>query len=176
MGAMTSQITSLTIVYSSFCSRRSKKASTLRVTGLFEGNSPVTSEFPAQRVSNTENVSIWCRHHVTYIDKPTLFDDNKPLPGPMLTQIYVYISLQAWIKCVKHTPRRETGVPKRHYFLESTSRRCHFHVRCRKLVEFRHYAKLHAPKVGSPLALAYNSVFHGQGAFGLNSGLWETWQ
>ena len=34
-----------------------------RVTGLCEGNSPVTGEFPAQKDSNTENVSIWCRHH-----------------------------------------------------------------------------------------------------------------
>ena len=39
--------------------RRSKKTSKLRVTGLCEGNSPVT----AQRASNTENVSIWWRHH-----------------------------------------------------------------------------------------------------------------
>ena len=44
--------------------RRSKKSSTLRVTGLCEGNSPVTGEFPAQRASNAENVSIWWRHHV----------------------------------------------------------------------------------------------------------------
>ena len=29
-----------------------------------EGNSPVTGEFPAQRDSNVENVSIWWRHHV----------------------------------------------------------------------------------------------------------------
>ena len=43
--------------------RRSKKTSKLRVTGLCEGNSPVTSEFPAQRASNAENVSIWWRHH-----------------------------------------------------------------------------------------------------------------
>ena len=43
--------------------RRSKKTSKLRVTGLCEGNSPVTSEFPTQRTSNTENVSIWWRHH-----------------------------------------------------------------------------------------------------------------
>ena len=35
--------------------RRSKKTSKLRVTGLCEGNSPVTSEFPAQRASNAEN-------------------------------------------------------------------------------------------------------------------------
>ena len=44
---------------------RSKKASKLRVTGLCEGNSPETGEFPAQRASNVENVSIWWRHHVT---------------------------------------------------------------------------------------------------------------
>ena len=42
---------------------RSKKTSKLRVTGLCEENSPVTSEFPAQRASNVENVSIWWRHH-----------------------------------------------------------------------------------------------------------------
>ena len=45
--------------------RRSKKTSKLRVTGLCGGNSPVTGEFPAQRASNTENISIWWRHHVT---------------------------------------------------------------------------------------------------------------
>ena len=46
--------------------RSSKKTSKLRVTGLglCEGNSPVTGEFPAQRPSNAENVSIWWRHHV----------------------------------------------------------------------------------------------------------------
>ena len=43
--------------------RRSKKTSKLRVTGLCEGNSPVTGEFPSQRASNAENVSIWWRHH-----------------------------------------------------------------------------------------------------------------
>ena len=43
--------------------RRSKKTPKLRVTGLCEGNSPVTGEFPAQMASNMENVSIWWRHH-----------------------------------------------------------------------------------------------------------------
>ena len=43
--------------------RRWKKTSKLRVTGLCAQNSPVTGEFPAQRASNTENVSIWWRHH-----------------------------------------------------------------------------------------------------------------
>ena len=44
--------------------RRSKKTSNLRVTGLCEGNSPGTGEFPTQMASNAENVSIWWRLHV----------------------------------------------------------------------------------------------------------------
>ena len=43
---------------------RSMKISKLRITGLCEGNSPVTTEFPAQMASNAENVSIGWRHHV----------------------------------------------------------------------------------------------------------------
>ena len=35
-----------------------KKTSKLRVTGLCAGNSPGTGEFPAQRASYVENVSI----------------------------------------------------------------------------------------------------------------------
>ena len=42
---------------------RSKKTSKLRVTSLGEGNSPVSGDFPAQMVSNAENVSIWWRYH-----------------------------------------------------------------------------------------------------------------
>ena len=42
--------------------RRSKKTSKLRITGLCAGNSPVTGDFPAQRASNAENVSIWWHH------------------------------------------------------------------------------------------------------------------
>ena len=56
-----SQITSLTIVYSTVYSGRSKKISKLRVTDLCEGNSP---EFHTQRASNGETVSIWWRDHV----------------------------------------------------------------------------------------------------------------
>ena len=46
---------------------KSKKTPKLRVTGLCEGNSPVTGEFSAQRANNAENVSIWWRHHVLEI-------------------------------------------------------------------------------------------------------------
>ena len=44
-------------------SLRSKKTSKHHVTGLCEGNSLVTGEFPTQRASNAENVSIWWCHH-----------------------------------------------------------------------------------------------------------------
>ena len=46
---------------------RSKKTSKLLVIGLCEGNPPVTGEFPSQRASNADNVSIWWRHHVVYL-------------------------------------------------------------------------------------------------------------
>ena len=46
---------SLTIVLlNSLFGRGSKNISKLRATGLCEGNSPVTGEFPAQRASNAE--------------------------------------------------------------------------------------------------------------------------
>ena len=64
MSPLASQITGVSTVYSSHLfRRRSKKTSKLRVTGLCEGNSPVTGEVPTQRASNAENVSIWWRHH-----------------------------------------------------------------------------------------------------------------
>ena len=67
MGAMASQITSLMIVYSIvYSGTDEKKAPKFRVTGLCAGNSLVTGEFPAQRVSDAENVSIRWRHHVSF--------------------------------------------------------------------------------------------------------------
>ena len=62
MGAIASQNTSLAIVYSTVYSDADQRKH-LRVTGLCVGNSPGTCEFPAQMVSNAENVSIWWRHH-----------------------------------------------------------------------------------------------------------------
>ena len=47
--------------------RRSRKTSKLRVTGLCEGNLPMSGEFPAQRASNAENASIRWRHHAHYL-------------------------------------------------------------------------------------------------------------
>ena len=52
MGAMASQITKLTIVYSTVYSGTDQ-------------SSAVAGEFSAQRASNAENVSIWWRHYGT---------------------------------------------------------------------------------------------------------------
>ena len=80
MGAISSQITSLTIVYSIIYSDADKKkTSKLRVTGLCAGKSPETGEFPAQMASYAENVSIWWRHRVGVI----ITDLPPPRPSHM---------------------------------------------------------------------------------------------
>ena len=67
MSIIGTQITSFMIVYSTvYPRRRSKKTSKLCITGLCEGNSPVTSEFSAQRTCKAENVSMWWCHHVIF--------------------------------------------------------------------------------------------------------------
>ena len=62
MSATASQITDVSIVCTLVCSG-ADQTSRLRVTGLCEGNSSVTGEFPAQRPSNAESVSIRWRDH-----------------------------------------------------------------------------------------------------------------
>ena len=57
--------------------RRSTKTSKLLVTGLRAGNSPGTSEFPAQMTSYAENVSIWWRHHGRYRVDTILSTDGR---------------------------------------------------------------------------------------------------
>ena len=61
------KITCVSIVYSTVCSDADQRKHQFRVTGLCEGNSPVTNEFPAQRARNAENVSIWWRHHGSWL-------------------------------------------------------------------------------------------------------------
>ena len=65
MGVMASQITSLTIVYSIvYSGSDQRKHQSSASLAFVRENSPVTGQFPAQRASNVENVSIWWRHHV----------------------------------------------------------------------------------------------------------------
>ena len=64
MGVMESQLNGPSVVYSNVSSGGYKKKKKLRVTGLCEGNSPVTGEFPAQRPWNAENVSTRWLHNI----------------------------------------------------------------------------------------------------------------
>ena len=64
MGAMASQITSLTIVYSTVHSGQINENITAPRHWPLGLTSSVTDEFPAQMASNAENDSIWWRHHV----------------------------------------------------------------------------------------------------------------
>ena len=76
MSTMASQITSLTVVYSTvYSDADQRKHQTPRhwpLCGEFTG----TGEFPAQRASYAENVSIWWRHH-------------ERLKSPLIQAIYV---------------------------------------------------------------------------------------
>ena len=65
MSAMASQITGVSIVYSNIRSGANKKNSKAPRHWPLWGDSPVTGELPAWRASNSENVSIWWRHHHT---------------------------------------------------------------------------------------------------------------
>ena len=67
MSAMASQITNLTTVCSTvYLGANQRKHQSFASLAFVRGNSPVTSEFPAQRASNAENGSIWWRHHGDY--------------------------------------------------------------------------------------------------------------
>ena len=64
MTTMASQITSLTVVYSIVYSGADKKNIKAPRHWPLCGELTGTGEFPAQKASNAENVSIWWRHHV----------------------------------------------------------------------------------------------------------------
>ena len=63
MGAMASQITRLTIVYSIIYLGADQWKHQGSASLAFVRNSPVTGEFPAQMASSMGNGSIWWRHN-----------------------------------------------------------------------------------------------------------------
>ena len=70
------------------CGHRSKKTSKLRITGLCAGNSPATSEFPTQRASNVEKVSIWwCHHGLSYFLELEKHNNNNYYDTSMYNQV-----------------------------------------------------------------------------------------
>ena len=66
MNAMASQITSLTIVYSAVYSGADQRKHQSSASLAFCGNSSV---FPAQMAIKAENVSIWWRHHESWVHR-----------------------------------------------------------------------------------------------------------
>ena len=72
----------------------SKKTLKLWVTGLCEGNSPLTGEFPAQGARNTENISIWWRHH----DETSGFSVINPLRAKFFQgNINIYLHVVSFL-------------------------------------------------------------------------------
>ena len=65
MGAIGSQITSLTIVYSTVYSDTDQRKHQSSASLAFVRGIHRSGEFPAQMASDAENVSIWSRHHDT---------------------------------------------------------------------------------------------------------------
>ena len=102
MGAMASQITSLTIVLLNGLFRhRSKKASKLCFTGLCMGNSQVTSEFPAQKASNAENVPFDdVMQSLTSSRKIKKFKDHKCVTINLIWIIGCYILISSFIRMI----------------------------------------------------------------------------
>ena len=99
MSIMAPQITSASVFHfvSRLFRRRSKKILKLRVTGLCEGDSPVTGEFPAQRASNEENVPIWWRQHGRRIILcHGIYRDNKD----QVQTTYIYRTVSWRVNCL----------------------------------------------------------------------------
>ena len=67
MSTMASQITGVSIVYSTVYSGTNHRKHQTPRHWPFAGKTPVTSEFPAQKASNAENVSIWWRRHGVWL-------------------------------------------------------------------------------------------------------------
>ena len=115
--------------------RRSKKTSKLRVCGLWVGNSPVTSEFPAQMASNVENASIWWRHH----DSPSWANFGILIVVNILETYYH----EASIKSLYKTPKHEWNS---HYFMLLVNEYWSHLFFCPYVYQFVHLSRVHGFK------------------------------
>ena len=92
MGVMASQTPASRLFTHSFIQTQIKESIELCVTGPSEGNSPVIGEFPAQRASYAENVSIWWRHHAwKYITQDLNYEltDRRDQRYPVIRSLYI---------------------------------------------------------------------------------------
>ena len=78
MDAMTSQITRLTIAYSTVYSGKDQiKHQSFASQAFVREIHRFTGESPAQMTSNVENVSIWWRHHVMILHTEAMTLDSQ---------------------------------------------------------------------------------------------------
>ena len=103
-------------LHNHFFRRKSKKTSKLRVTSLWEGNSPVTGEFPAQWTSNAENASIQLRHHVFITC--TVFSSIEPLGTKSSSICSIIQNINAFIQ--KKTQLKLPFAKKGHFVFGAT--------------------------------------------------------
>ena len=106
MGMMASQITSLTIVYSTVIQAQIKENIKAPRHWPLCREFTGSGEFPAQRASNAENVSIWWRHHVmaitwwchgmetlsSWMHLSVVYSSHR---GPVMLSVHVHVLL-AW--------------------------------------------------------------------------------
>ena len=86
--------------------RWSNKTSKLHVTDLCVGNSPVTGEFPTQKASNAENVSIWWRHYI----QGTVCIQGAFLGGIAGVCITVWVNIGSVLTGANRSPPRPLSV------------------------------------------------------------------
>ena len=97
MGAMVSQITSLTIVTQLFIQAQIKENIKDPRHGPLCGE--FTGEFSAQMASNAENVSIWWRHHDTCQNMAEVRDTKPIVSVPLFSEFFSIIKAHVnyWI-------------------------------------------------------------------------------
>ena len=96
MGAMTSKITGVSMVCSTVCLGADQRKHQCSASLAFM-NSQVTDEFPSQRTSNTENVSILWRHHENTWPLRTMIVDILNARFSISIQIWLHIfQLSNW--------------------------------------------------------------------------------
>ena len=136
MSTMASPITSLTVVYPTVysCVDQRKYQSSASLAYM-RGNSSVTSEFPAEMESNSDNVSIWWRHRDIWRDDiSTLATQHKFRVFHNCN--YLFLALKFWVfnlclrghQCLmsaemwfaRHRPLCEESLIKCKYFEENS--------------------------------------------------------
>ena len=120
MTTMASQITSLTVVYSTVIQTQIKENIKAPRHWPLYGEFTGTGEFPAQMASNAENVSIWWRHHVYMLISASLFSGMCPYvlivypPKINCEQVDIWINIH--IQYLLEYDKNQTGYVSNYFW------------------------------------------------------------